>query len=138
MIDWKLVIGILSSLVLAALLTKSLDFYANRIAFKRDYYKKIIDQRIEAYDKGMQFVHDYIAYFDFNSYRAAFTNDDQFELFKSRLQELGPYRIWHTKSVNRIISSIIKIAMDSHNYFATLDLVTDKHLRTVAEISMRY
>lgn len=51
-LDWmKLIITILTSSVIGAVVSSLFSEWQKRNDYKRDYYKKIIDHRIEAYEK---------------------------------------------------------------------------------------
>jgi hypothetical protein len=47
--DQKLLLAILTSSLLAAIFTKLFDYWFAVINYKRDYYKKIIEERLKAY-----------------------------------------------------------------------------------------
>lgn len=59
MLDWtKLIITVLTSSVVGAVVSSLFSEWQKRNDYKRDYYKKIIDKRMNAYEK----LQDYIGY----------------------------------------------------------------------------
>jgi hypothetical protein len=93
-----IITAIITSSVLAAILTKVFDYFFNRMNYKRDYYKKIIDKRLEAYEilnKVLYETHGTIM--DSNvKFNRIYDEPKEYYLFVSSLEEATKIRIWYS------------------------------------------
>lgn len=113
---WQLIITILTSSLGAAFFTKSLDIYTANITYKRDYYKKIIDERLKVYLKLSQVlyqaVHNVVK--DGVVYIGIFGSPTQLYNFISDLMGIADSRIFlGTITANKLKELLELLATDS-------------------------
>ena len=117
MTNTQVLFSILSSSVLAAFLTKSFDFWANNITYKRDYYKKIIDKRIAAYEQLEQVLHKFtgVVYDKINnrSFYECFRNYISFKAVTSELKSCADIQMWYSKKVNQALNESLTVMFNT-------------------------
>ncbi|MDB5136722.1 MAG: hypothetical protein JWP37_3325 [Mucilaginibacter sp.] len=114
-----IITAIITSSVLAAALTKASDYFFNRIDYKRDYYKKIIDKRLEAYDilnKSLYVSNGNILNSDSTKYNIIYSSAKDFYLFGGSVQDAANLRIWYSmETANNLMEFINYFSLSSVN-----------------------
>ncbi len=80
-----------------------------RIDYKNDYYKKIIDKRIDAYERISNTVLKGSLYENINQelFYGFFMNGDKFHEYHTQLIELHKYLIWYNKKILDLLNKYI-------------------------------
>jgi len=102
-------LAVRSSLI-TLLITKVYEFKLNNLTYKRDYYKKIIDKRIEAYDQLHQIACDGQVWLnsDWKSpYHQFFHSYKSFEEYYKRLLGVRQFMTWYSTVINNQLTAII-------------------------------
>lgn len=93
----QLILAILSSSVLSAALTAFINFKINESNYKKDYYKKLINKRIDAYEDFYELVNfmSDLVYVDKGIVIHGFmVNHHLYDLFKSKLNKIMNKSLW--------------------------------------------
>lgn len=90
---------------LGALITGGFSIWLNRKNYKRDYYKKIIDKRIEAYQELNNFlnymrIYNYVQLDGKNKIiQKAFISEDEYNTVLDKLKSIHESTIWLSKDL---------------------------------------
>ncbi|WP_337614651.1 hypothetical protein [Megamonas funiformis] len=90
---------------LGALITGGFSIWLNRKNYKRDYYKKIIDKRIEAYQELNNFlnymrIYNYVQLDGKNKIiQKAFISEDEYNTVLNKLKSIHESTIWLSKDL---------------------------------------
>jgi hypothetical protein len=107
----SLFISIVSSSLLATIVTSLITFYSKKTDFRNEYFKIVIKKRLDAYEK-LEFV---IAILktsaldenDGKAYHLPFFNPDNWMEFSANLALTNSYSLWLNESVNEKLSGLI-------------------------------
>jgi hypothetical protein len=109
--DWNILGAVLSSSITAAFLTKGLDVYAEGISYKRDYYKKVIEERLEVYKKLNKVLYQAVGGIttgDNKTYNIIFSNSTLLYQFINDLITVANSRIWLSVETGHQVVDLIQ------------------------------
>lgn len=109
--DWNLIGTILSSSIVAAFLTKALDQYSANVTYKRDYYKKVIEERLRVYTQlnGVLYqITGNLVSVDGCVYNAVFKDANAIIQFFNELNKVNAARMWMSEDLEVLLKTFIE------------------------------
>lgn len=104
--------------IIGALLTIYFNLRGKKIDYKRDYYKKIIDKRINAYEKLYNIISNG-AIFDIandESFCGFFVNVDKFHKYHTKLIELHKDLFWFSEKAKNLFVKYVELIGCANEY----------------------
>lgn len=102
---WQVVASAFGGAAFGAIITGVISVYLNRKNYKRDYYKKIIDKRIEAYQELNNFI-DYMRIYNYvhsgdenKIIQKAFISENEYNTIFDKLKLIHENTIWLSKDL---------------------------------------
>ncbi|WP_394772523.1 hypothetical protein [Mucilaginibacter sp.] len=113
-----IIISVLSSSLLTAAFTKLAEFYFNKVNYKKDYYKIILEKRLNSYETLLNLLFEsgnMTKDLDEQTYSTTFETSEKILSYFHRFWAIQNHRMWLSRTVDEQYSNLLIYLNDSIN-----------------------